>query len=435
MQDEHVAAHTRGVGEELAGMTKRKRLDGDNICCNGLDAEVGAGGDPSSQFVRVVGRRCVDDAPSSQQQESPQSSCSVADGILMRQTKKHRIMRRRVSFSGESSMRLVSRELMLAQYFVVVEGKAQCSDGDDEDQENEGLAEGEPGGHVLSSGDCGVRTARDEQEAEGGCTSCAEKRTHQAQGEVHGSGDEAQKDLDDASSSAEDDEAMNVQEECHVEEILLECDELHPFEDVCKDGMQQDSKVVTKTNDGPSLTNVMTQALIMGLVERQVRNVGDVLQTLRQCVVPECFEATAGAEGDELTENDVNVSSSSSKGEASDESSEETVEHQDGGRHKRSRARMMHETWHRRRARMEPRMILEASVFDDAHRHIGVLLERINNNGRASLLPSTAQIGPPFVPALEFLLQSTKEAQTLNEHDRARLGRTSEGKSKAARMA
>mmetsp|Transcript_24372 Transcript_24372/g.61441 ORF Transcript_24372/g.61441 Transcript_24372/m.61441 type:complete len:188 (+) Transcript_24372:549-1112(+) len=170
-----------------------------------------------------------------------------------------------------------------------------------------------------------------------------------------------------------------------------------------------DEPVETKTNDGPSLVNVMTQALIIGLVERHVRNVADVLRTLRESVVPGCHDDEGDAENHAAP---AKAPRSPSPSTSSDDASEDAEAE---NKHPKKRGP--------RRAALRPCMVLDDAVFERANAHIKVLLARILNNGRASLLPSTAQIGPPFVPALEFLLQSTKEAQAQNDEDRRRLVR------------
>jgi len=170
-----------------------------------------------------------------------------------------------------------------------------------------------------------------------------------------------------------------------------------------EDDDDEEMSIETKTNDGPSLINVVTQTLIIRLVERDVRNVNDVLHALRRCVAPRCFEewdAQAAAAGD-------SDCSSCSSGSSSDEEDAPA---------RRSRRRTR-----RARPHVVPGMIVEARVFEDTRKHLAKLLGRIKSHGRASLLPSTAKIGPPFVPALEFLLQSTRDAEARNEADRRRL--------------
>ena len=432
-----VPARTRDVGEELAGMTKRKLGggggEGEGLCCNGLAARPRVetnsiqrvqvcGPDVVAATCGMAGELCKGEATKEVEPDSPQNSCSVADGILMRQTKKHRIMRRRVSFCTQSSMRLVCRDLMLAQYFIggpdngPADDVGDQNDGDDDDDDEEEEEEEEEEG--VGRGET------DEGDGEGGT---GEGRVAVAPVGVQNHDRKQGPGTDGGVKSPEAAEAMeedgNDARACGAQgaawqqerggdvEVQAKGGVDDDGEDGDGDGEQDDdSKVMTKTNDGPSLTNVMSQALIMGLVERQVRDVGDVLRTLRQCVVPDCFGPPADDDDDELTESEL-AASSDEDGGASDDSSSEM------------RRRCMRRRC--RRGPIDPKMILDSSVFDDAHTHIQVLLDRINNNGRASLLPSTVQIGPPFIPALEFLLLSTKEAQSLNEQDRARVARMS----------
>lgn len=445
-----VPARARDVGEELAGMTKRKRGDGEDICCGGLarpHVDSNSLCAQQDKLVATCGAACGEGgcrrgdvaAKEEQDPESPQNSCSVADGILMRQTKKQRIMRRRVSFCAQSSMRLVSRDLMLAQYFV--EGTDVSSAGhyagagqyeeEQEVQEVQVQVQEEQEQEVQEQdvpSSWSDTLARDSSGTIPEDKAAVEAHYHDGDDEVQASNGSTDGGSQTSAREGNDEEACDAASSpgktvvvCGMEGSgeqagggdapTIEDEGAEEFED--EEPELDDSKVVTKTNDGPSLTNVMSQALIMGLVERQVRDVGDVLRTLRRCVVPDCFEppAEAEAEADELTESELAASSSDEDEGGSDDSSSEV------------RRRCTRRRW--RRGPVDPRMILDSSVFDDAHTHIGELLDRINNNGRASLLPSTAQIGPPFVPALEFLLLSTKEAHSLNEQDRARAARMS----------
>jgi len=192
--------------------------------------------------------------------------------------------------------------------------------------------------------------------------------------------------------------------------------------ELCSGGDRGDEPVETKTNDGPSLINVITQSLIIGMVERRVRNVGDVLHTLRKCVVPGSFAVEEGEENKagDLAGGAADKQSVAHPSKSSSEASSSSSEEESGGsdvENKRPKCVAP------RRVPLRPEMIVSSSVFDTTRDHVKVLLGRINNNGRASLLPSTAQIGAPFVPALEFLVQSLQEAQARNEADRDRYAR------------
>jgi len=348
---------------------------------------------------------------------SPQDSCSVADGIL-HHTKKQRLLRRRVTFSTQSRMRLIARVSHL-----FADDEEGGGDGDGVCGDAEGAIEdeemGEPGGGAGSPGDgeemggdegvvvSGVAAAAEEGEAtpEG----CERERSASPCDSTKAAGSDGDKTPCGSEFGGEEDgEEAAVEGEGQGDGVMTWEEEV-----ALTGGDQGDEPVETKTNDGPSLTNVMTQALIIGLVERQVRNVGDVLRTLRESVAPGCHEA-APCEARRACGAGGNARSPSSTPPSSDDDASDDAEAENRPPKKRSAAR---------RPALRSSMVLDDEVFGRTNEHIQVLLGRIVNNGRASLLPSTAQIGPPFVPALEFLLQSMKEAQARNDEDRRRLQR------------
>mmetsp|Transcript_19946 Transcript_19946/g.47492 ORF Transcript_19946/g.47492 Transcript_19946/m.47492 type:complete len:335 (+) Transcript_19946:227-1231(+) len=133
--------------------------------------------------------------------------------------------------------------------------------------------------------------------------------------------------------------------------------------------------VKTKDVDGPSPENVATQALVAGLVERKLRNASSIVDALRatikkaqQPLTPTLEDQPAGACDDAQPGAKPHGPSFPAN----------------------SRARS------------------EQEVFELVVSRMQLLIERIESRGRATLLPSTATIGPPFVPALKFLQRAIR---------------------------
>lgn len=413
--DQVVAARGEGLRCEVhLSSKKRVRADAGGSDAGGSE-EAGPGGREIGGLHNFAGMD--GDGGKISQPSLLQEACSVA-GILLQQTKKRRIMRKRVQFSKESLVRLVDRDLLLAQYNLcelgamsndsseeraqaaqeTYEGSA-CSSG--VGYEDDGLEDDTISSSPYTQQDPSIsnRQGADDAPLADKCfgevaildssmkvVCCDEVKTaasqmkmsHVIEGDVHNSRDENGMRYPGTGHYSDDNENES---ECAVE---------------------------TKTNDGPSLINVVTQTLIIGLVERDVRNVSDVLHAVRRCIAPACFEKwVAEQESSDLLESAFWSTSSSDE--------EESPRKHCSSKHRRHP-----------RPPVVPGMIVDGKIFDETRDHLAKLLDRINNHGRASLLPSTAQIGSPFVPALEFLLQSTQDAERRNENDRQRLAAEAE---------
>ncbi len=318
-----------------------------------------------------------------------QEICSGVDGILQK-TKKCRLMRRRVCFSKDSMVRLVSRDLLLSQYHLRECGEDAESDLPNQDGYDEESCEAETDASSPSSSDSFTAEENSSQTTRDAAQQDETKAGQGLETEQPGLDSDAQ-DLEGG-----DDSDSGIAQEDQEED--KEEDE------------DSDFSVETKLNDGPSMINVLTQSLIIGLVEREVRNVADVLYTLRKCVSPHCFPGAKGVEEDDGTDEGRTSSSASS---SSDESVEDSTDTCEASKKSRRRRRVQ--------VPLTEEMILDSVVFEHVREHLTKILDRINSQGCASLLPSTAQIGTPFVPALEFLLQSTKGAEIRNEADRRKL--------------
>mmetsp|Transcript_15002 Transcript_15002/g.35555 ORF Transcript_15002/g.35555 Transcript_15002/m.35555 type:complete len:327 (-) Transcript_15002:208-1188(-) len=137
----------------------------------------------------------------------------------------------------------------------------------------------------------------------------------------------------------------------------------------------EDEMVVkTKEDDGPSTENVATQALVVGLIERKLSGASAVVDALRSTIrktepKTDLEDQPAGVCDDAQAGDEPNGPPSSPKN---------------------SRARS------------------EQEVFELVVSRMQLLIDRIESRGRATLLPSTAQIGPPFVPALKFLQRAIR---------------------------
>jgi hypothetical protein len=372
------------VAEELGNIGGKKRVRAEGSL------------DESGAFAKTNGSvhdgrkdACIEVASTSS--VCRQEICSGEEGGLQK-TKKCRLMRRRVCFSQHSMVRLCSRELLLSQYHLRECGEDAEMDRPIQDGYGEESCEAEIDASSPSSNDS--FTAED-QTMRG---AAQHDETKAGLGlEIEGPGLDTraqdQEDGNDSESDVAQDEEEDEEEEDEGDDFSVE----------------------TKMNDGPSLINVLTQSLIIGLVEREVRNVADVLYTLRKCVSPHCFpgakELEQHVEEDEAADSEGRSSSSASS--SSDESVEESTETREALKKSRRRRRVQ--------VPLTEEMILDSVVFEHVREHLTKILDRINSQGCASLLPSTAQIGTPFVPALEFLLQSTKGAELRNEADRRKL--------------
>jgi len=392
------------VGEELNSMVSRTAGQ-----CTGQGAPAGgAGGQHIARVPTmescgwgVAEKRKRDEGEGHRKGEarppSPQDSCSLAEGIL-HHTKKQRLLRRRVTFNSESRVRVIARVAHLYEEEDEEDGEDKAA-GDGDDGAEEALMTDEQ----MEEGDGGVGSPVGEEEETGGQDSVEVAPEGGAERERSASPCDSTRAAGSDGDKTPCGSDFGDEEEAGVEEEMTWEEEVAMYR-----GEGGDEPVETKTNDGPSLVNVITQALIIGLVERHVRNVGDVLRTMRESVVPGCHEEEQ--EEEHVARKRAHSGGQSSSPYSSDDASDADAENKPPK--KRGAAR---------RTVLRPCMVLDDAIFDKANQHIHVMLARILNNGRASLLPSTAQIGPPFVPALEFLLQSTKEAQALNEEDRRRL--------------
>eukprot|EP00293_Proteomonas_sulcata_P004118 CAMPEP_0184330124 /NCGR_PEP_ID=MMETSP1049-20130417/144516_1 /TAXON_ID=77928 /ORGANISM="Proteomonas sulcata, Strain CCMP704" /LENGTH=361 /DNA_ID=CAMNT_0026652537 /DNA_START=452 /DNA_END=1537 /DNA_ORIENTATION=- len=161
-------------------------------------------------------------------------------------------------------------------------------------------------------------------------------------------------------------------------------------------------QVKTKEEDGPSAANVATQALVVGLIQRTVNGVDSVLTTLRASM-KQMNEKTATKTEAEATKAEV-AEADEQPPKESPASSADVQEESEQPRANTIDLLLNKDDAADQEEEQQPdKFFGELELFEMVHARMQVLIERIENHGRAALLPSTAQLGPPFVPALKFL--------------------------------
>eukprot|EP00287_Rhodomonas_sp_CCMP768_P004572 CAMPEP_0196719156 /NCGR_PEP_ID=MMETSP1091-20130531/2215_1 /TAXON_ID=302021 /ORGANISM="Rhodomonas sp., Strain CCMP768" /LENGTH=285 /DNA_ID=CAMNT_0042060043 /DNA_START=211 /DNA_END=1068 /DNA_ORIENTATION=+ len=134
--------------------------------------------------------------------------------------------------------------------------------------------------------------------------------------------------------------------------------------------------VKTKEDDGPSAENVATQALVVGLIERKLSGASAVVDHLRSTIRKKAQFFDGDQQPAGVCDHEHNAAPEPC-GPPSSPCSKMSGEDED-------------------------------AVFAKVVSRMQVLIDRIEARGRATLLPSTAQIGPPFVPALKFLQRAIR---------------------------
>jgi hypothetical protein len=128
----------------------------------------------------------------------------------------------------------------------------------------------------------------------------------------------------------------------------------------------------TKLTDGPSLVTLTTHNLITRLLKQGKISKREVLETL-QCPPPPLPAPTAGGAENSLP---------SPPGETAPQP---------------------------KAADAAVRCLLDPALCAQVHQRLQLLRDRLATSGRAPLLPSTSIMGPPFLPALQFLVTATAD--------------------------
>jgi hypothetical protein len=131
--------------------------------------------------------------------------------------------------------------------------------------------------------------------------------------------------------------------------------------------------VPTKLTDGPSLVTLTTHNLIMRLLQQGKISKREVLDTLQSSPPPPRPASTIGGAENNLPSP---VCATAAQPKAADAA---------------------------------VRCLLDPALCAQVHLRLQHLCDRVSASGRAPLLPSTSIMGPPFLPALRFLLGATAD--------------------------
>mmetsp|Transcript_12123 Transcript_12123/g.24152 ORF Transcript_12123/g.24152 Transcript_12123/m.24152 type:complete len:322 (+) Transcript_12123:265-1230(+) len=189
----------------------------------------------------------------------------------------------------------------------------------------------------------------------------------------------------DAAAAAAD-ETGSAQSEHEVVEILAqggppELTDPCAEEAVVTGSLSDEILVKTKEDDGPSTENVATQALVVGLIERTLSGAASVVDHLRSTIRKN--ERTLVEQMDtDVLGNELCTALQDNSVPSPPDSPPPVLQ--------------------------AVKEVSEAEMFDLVVSRMQLLIDRIESRGRATLLPSTAQIGPPFVPALKFLQRAIR---------------------------
>jgi hypothetical protein len=124
-----------------------------------------------------------------------------------------------------------------------------------------------------------------------------------------------------------------------------------------------EKKISTKDGDGPSTIGLICNALIMGLVDRSITNAETAIDAMRQVI-----KAAASSHGASSSAAATAAATAATPGE--DDCDDTGI-----GEH----------------------------VFEEVLERLQQLVEHLDRHERVGLLPSTARLGKPFIPALKCL--------------------------------
>jgi hypothetical protein len=129
----------------------------------------------------------------------------------------------------------------------------------------------------------------------------------------------------------------------------------------------REQKIVTKDGDGPSVVGLICNALVMGLVDRSISNTETALDAMRAQILQKSAQTPA---------DPAWPSAWTSEGE---------------------------------------QIVIENDVFEAVLERLQQLVEHLDRHDKVGLLPSTARLGKPFIPALKCL-QGTLRLAAQEQH-------------------
>lgn len=121
----------------------------------------------------------------------------------------------------------------------------------------------------------------------------------------------------------------------------------------------REQNIVTKHGDGPSTIGLICNNLIMGLVDRSINNVDTALEAMRAVIHKSTCHADVAANGGD---------------EGADVAAED-----------------------------EGDLLIDENTFEAVLDRLQRLVEHLDRHDKVGLLPSTARLGKPFIPALKCL--------------------------------
>lgn len=121
----------------------------------------------------------------------------------------------------------------------------------------------------------------------------------------------------------------------------------------------REQKIVTKHGDGPSTIGLICNNLIMGLVDRSINNVDTALGAMRAVI----HKSTGHADGTAAGSDEGADSAADDEGDS----------------------------------------LIDEDTFEAVLERLQRLVEHLDRHDKVGLLPSTARLGKPFIPALKCL--------------------------------